>query len=238
MPRHQIGKTKTAQLWLRSCLRHPYEARSPLGSQSSDPSRFTRKSVSNISTHRVSIYDPFIPRWTPSLDSRPPFGILFLIPDIAIDRNPAPPLSGPISCVSHSYPCGLICAAVGCCLLAELESTSVGCQQLAESRVLQTALPCSFRFTCATPATHVCTWRPVLCAPPRSTHNSRPHAPTHTPNPVPPTYSQPHPPSHCLVIPPPSVTAPTLTAATAVRTNFEDHHLSNQSELGHAGLRA
>ena len=91
MPRHQIAKTKTAQLWLRSCLRHPYEARSPLGSQSSDPSRFTRKSVSNISTHRVSIYDPFIPRWTPSLDSRPPFGILSLIPDIAINRNPAPP---------------------------------------------------------------------------------------------------------------------------------------------------
>jgi len=170
MPRHQIAKTKTAQLWLRSCLRHPYEARSPLGSQSSDPSRFTRKSVSNISTHRVSIYDPFIPRWTPSLDSRPPFGI---------------------SCVSHSYPCGLICAAIGCCLLAELESTSVGCQQLAESRVLQTALPCSFRFTCATPATHVCTWRPVLCAPPRSTHNSRPHAPTHTPIPFPPHTANP-----------------------------------------------
>jgi len=60
-------------------------------SQNTDPSKFTRKSVSNISTHRVSIYDPFIPRWTPSLDSRPPFGILSLIPDIAIDRNPAPP---------------------------------------------------------------------------------------------------------------------------------------------------
>ena len=58
-----------------------------------------------------------------------------------------PHLSGPISCVSHSYPCGLICAAIGSCLLAGLAQTSAGCQQLAESRVLQTALPCSSRFT-------------------------------------------------------------------------------------------
>ena len=156
MPRHQIAKTKTAQLWLRSCLRHPYEARSPLGSQSSDPSRFTRKSVSNISTHRVSIYDPFIPRWTPSLDSRPPFGI-FSLPDIAIDRNPAPPLSAAISCVSHSYPCGLICAAIGSCLLAGLAETSAGCQQ-----ILRSHAPYRLRFL-ALPASrepsppHVCT---------------------------------------------------------------------------------
>jgi hypothetical protein len=58
-----------------------------------------------------------------------------------------PHLSGPISCVSHSYPCGLICAAIGSCLLAGLAETSAGCQQIAESRVLQTALPCSSRFT-------------------------------------------------------------------------------------------
>ena len=199
MPRHQIAKTKTAQLWLRSCLRHPYEARSPLGSQSSDPSRFTRKSVSNISTHRVSIYDPFIPRWTPSLDSRPPFGILFLIPDIAIDRNPAPPLSGPISCVSHSYPCGLICAAIGCCLLAELESTSVGCQQLAESRVLQTDCAsmlfplhvCHTRYTCVHVAACFMRTSPLNSQfPPPCAH---PHPQSRSPHiqPTPPTQSLP-----------------------------------------------
>lgn len=69
----------------------PLSTERRVGGEKLSPSRFTHNSVSDISTQGVSIYDPFIPRWTQSLDPRPPFGILFLAPNAAIDRNPAPP---------------------------------------------------------------------------------------------------------------------------------------------------
>ena len=65
-----------------------------------------------------------------------------------------------------------------------------------------------------------------------------PMRPPTPPIPFPPHTANPTHPVTALIPPPPRVTDQTLTAATAVRTNFEEHHLSNQSELGHAGLRA
>ena len=211
MPRHQIAKTKTAQLWLRSCLRHPYEARSPLGSQSSDPSRFTRKSVSNISTHRVSIYDPFIPRWTPSLDSRPPFGILFLIgycnrPEPRPTSQWADLLRLSLISVWSDMRRHWLLPTRRARINERRLSAACGVTRLTDCASMLFPLHvCHTRYTCVHVAACFMRTSPLNSQfPPPCAH---PHPQSRSPHiqPTPPTQS------HCLVIPPPSVTDQTLT---------------------------
>jgi len=74
--------------------------------QQMPPSRCTRKSVSNISTHRVSTYDPLARRSTPSLDSRQAPDSLSILSGLYRDP-PASPT--PRELLAFSPACGLHC---------------------------------------------------------------------------------------------------------------------------------
>ena len=118
------------QLWPHGCLRDAYEARSPLSSRQRNPKKSPSLNISQpvypqvglqyISTHRVSTYDPLARHSTPSLDSRQAPDSLHTLRHIYRDPHAHPtPVAGPVvSTVSHAYPYGLICAAIGTpCLL-------------------------------------------------------------------------------------------------------------------------
>ena len=139
---HQGKLAPPVQLWPHGCLRDAYEARSPLSSRnwvskthkyqspkgsgslclfsfSLDlPAGLPASRSRYISTHRVSTYDPLARRSTPSLDSRlaPDFLSILSGIYIVIHMDPPRPFScvrPAVSTVSHAYPYGLICAAIG-----------------------------------------------------------------------------------------------------------------------------
>ena len=98
--------------------------------------RFTRNWVLLYFYSWSIAYDPFICRWTPSLDSRPPSDSPS--PNIAINLQTTSLSRGPLQCLLRIFAWSDI-ATVGCCLLATPRkwrqlSTAVGSTRIFQMR--------------------------------------------------------------------------------------------------------
>ena len=141
------------QLWPHGCLRDAYEARSPLSSRNRNPKEslsrisqpvYPQVGLQYISTHRVSTYDP-LARRSHAVSRLAPSSRLSPYSPAYIYRDPhahPTPVAGPVvSTVSHAYPYGLICAAIGTpCLLVDVDTSifakAIGHTRRTDSRFL------------------------------------------------------------------------------------------------------